>query len=294
MSKKALGKGIGALITSGSVEKDAAAGITEVDLSSLAANPHQPRHEFGESALSELAESIKQKGVLQPVLVEAAADGSYTIIAGERRVRAARMAGLRKVPVIIRQFNEQEKLEIALIENIQREDLTPIEEAHAYKRLMETAGLSQEAVAGKVGKDRSTVANSLRLLKLPPEMQEAIGSAEMSPGHARAILMVVNPADQTILYKRVVENGISVREAEQMAADLNRGKKTSGKQGKKGAPSGRKSTDPEIRDLEQELREKLGTKVAIKGTSAKGKIEIEYYSMDDLERVLEIITGRKA
>jgi ParB family chromosome partitioning protein len=293
MPKKALGKGIGALIAGGQEEKYESSVVTEVELSALKANPHQPRHEFSEASLAELADSIRQKGVLQPVLVEDALDGSFTIIAGERRVRAARMAGLRKVPVIVRQFSTQEKLEIALIENIQREDLTPIEEAEAYKKLMESAGLNQEAVAAQVGKDRSTVANSLRLLKLPREMQEAIGSGEMSPGHARAVLMTVNPADQTLLFRKVIDMGISVREAEQMATDLNRGKKPIGKAAKGSAQSYDGRREPEIRELEQGLIERLGTKVSIKGTSAKGRIEIEYYSSDDLERVLEIIQGNQ-
>jgi ParB family chromosome partitioning protein len=293
MSKKALGKGISALISGDQEENRESSRIAEVELSALSPNPHQPRHDFSESSLAELSDSIKQKGVLQPILVEAGRDGSYTIIAGERRVRAAKMAGLRKVPVIVRQFNAQEKLEIALIENIQREDLTPIEEAQAYKRLMESAGLSQEDVATQVGKDRSTIANSLRLLKLPADMQEALDSGEMSPGHARAILMAVNPSDQGLLFRRVIETGISVREAEQMAADLNRGKKISGKASKGRPQAGDERREPEIRELEQGLIEKLGTKVSIKGTSAKGRIEIEYYSSDDLERVFDIIQGQK-
>jgi ParB family chromosome partitioning protein len=293
MSKKALGKGISALISGDQEENRESSRIAEVELSALSPNPHQPRHDFSESSLAELSDSIKQKGVLQPILVEAGRDGSYTIIAGERRVRAAKMAGLRKVPVIVRQFNAQEKLEIALIENIQREDLTPIEEAQAYKRLMESAGLSQEDVAIQVGKDRSTIANSLRLLKLPADMQEALDSGEMSPGHARAILMAVNPSDQGLLFRRVIETGISVREAEQMAADLNRGKKISGKASKGRPQAGDERREPEIRELEQGLIEKLGTKVSIKGTSAKGRIEIEYYSSDDLERVFDIIQGQK-
>jgi ParB family chromosome partitioning protein len=293
VSRKALGKGIGALIADGQEERRDSSVVTEVALSALTANPHQPRREFSKTSLSELAESIRQKGVLQPILVEAGQDGSYTIIAGERRVRAARMAGLQKIPVIVRQFSTNDKLEIALIENIQREDLTPIEEAQAFKRLMETAGLSQEEVAAQVGKDRSTVANSLRLLKLPADMQEALDSGEMSPGHARAILMAVNPSDQTLLFRRVMETGISVREAEQMAAELNRGKKASGKSGKGRAQAGDGRAAPEIRTLEQGLIERLGTKVSIKGTSVKGRIEIQYYSSDDLERVCDIIQGQK-
>jgi ParB family chromosome partitioning protein len=293
MSKRALGKGIGALIPTEEGQKREASGVTEAALSALAPNPDQPRRDFSEAALSELADSIRKKGVLQPVLVEAAQDGAYTIIAGERRVRAARMAGLEKIPVIVRQFNDREKLEIALIENIQREDLTPIEEAQAYRKLMESAGLSQEEVAAQVGKDRSTVANSLRLLKLDPGMQEAVDKGDMSPGHARAILMSLNPSDQRLLFKRILERGISVREAEQMAASLNRGKKAAGKSAKGGSQSDRNAREPEIHEIEESLIERLGTKVEIRGTSAKGKIEISYFSSEDLERVIEILSGKK-
>jgi ParB family chromosome partitioning protein len=292
MSKKALGKGIGALISTPVEPGKDVSGIEEIPLSALAPNPSQPRREFSEGALADLAESIKQKGVLQPVLVELMSDGSYTIIAGERRVRAARLAGLQRIPVIVRQFNPQEKLEIALIENIQREDLTPIEEAQAFKRLMESAGLSHEDVASRVGKDRSTVSNSLRLLKLPSEMQEALDKADMTPGHARAILAAVNPADQTILFRRILEQGISVREAEQMAAGMNRGKKAAGKGGKDPKSAGKTRMDPQIHAIEESLIEKLGTKVEIKGNPTSGRIEISYFSSDDLDRILEILKGK--
>jgi ParB family chromosome partitioning protein len=293
MSKRALGKGIGALISSGEQDRGEPSGVVEVRLSSIAPNPKQPRREFSEASLAELAESIKRKGVLQPVLVEDGRDGLYTLIAGERRVRAARIAGLEKIPVIVRQFSMQEKLEIALIENIQREDLTPIEEAQAYKSLVDSSGLSQEEVAAQVGKDRSTVANSLRLLKLSMEMQGAVDRAEMSPGHARAILAVVNPADQQVLFRRILDQGISVREAEQMVVDLNRGKrsgtrKSGGEHSDKGA-----KRKPEIRALEERLIERLGTKVQIKGTTERGRIEISYFSSDDLERTIDLIRGKE-
>jgi ParB family chromosome partitioning protein len=290
MSKRVLGKGIGALLPTPAELVDDQRGVNEVLISSLSPNPRQPRKEFGESALAELAESIRQKGILQPVLVEAAAEGGYVIVAGERRVRAAKIAGLTKIPVIVRQFSPQEKLEISLIENIQREDLTPIEEAMAYKSLMESAGMGQEEVAARVGKDRSTVANSVRLLKLPPEMQGALEKGEMTPGHARAILMTVNPADQILLFRRIEERGISVREAEQIAAGLNRGKKAAGKQTKRG---GKGEKSPELRELEEGLIEALGTKVEIKGSAAKGRVEISYFSSDDLERIAEILKRKK-
>jgi ParB family chromosome partitioning protein len=289
MSKqRALGKGIGALIAGGEERKDQA-GIMELPLAALAPNPQQPRREFPEAALAELAESIRAKGVLQPVLVEAGAGETYTIIAGERRVRAARLAGLQKIPAIVRQLSSAEKLEIALIENIQREDLTPIEEAQAYRRLMEEAGMSQEEVALQVGKDRSTVANSLRLLRLPPVMQEALDKGEMSPGHARAVLAVVSPADQQLLFRRIVDEGLSVREAEQIAAGMNRGKKPPAGGSRRRSQQGRK--EPEIREIEERLIERLGTKIEIRGTKDKGRIEISYFSAEDLQRVTDLLKG---
>jgi ParB family transcriptional regulator, chromosome partitioning protein len=287
MSKKALGKGIGALL--GDDGKTDVSSVAEVPLSALQPNPQQPRHEFDDAALKELADSIREKGVLQPILAEAGRDGAYIIIAGERRVRAARMAGLTTIPVVVRQFTPQEKLEIALIENVQREDLTPIEEALAYRRLMEMADLSQEQVAIKVGKDRSTVANTLRLLKLPEEAREAVSSGAINAGHARALLMVVSPADQQLLLRRIVQDGLSVREAEQMAGSLNAGKKGTGKTAKVTRVTAARG-EPELRGIEQRLIEKLGTKVEIRGTGKKGRIEISFFSTDDLERLLELLS----
>ena len=191
------------------------------------------------------------------------------------------------MPVIVRQFTAEEKLEIALIENVQREDLNPIEEALAYRNLADMAGLSQEQIAARVGKDRSTIANTLRLLKLSEPAQHAIEKGDLSAGHARAILSLVNPSDQQVLFKRIVEKGISVREAEELAAAFSAGKRQAGKSRKAAQQAVRK--DPEVREIEQKLIEKLGTKVDLRGTGKKGRIEITYYSVDDLERLLEII-----
>ena len=213
--------------------------------------------------------------------------GSFTIIAGERRVRAARVAGFASIPVIVRQFSDGEKLEIALVENIQREDLTPIEEAAAYRRLMDLASLSQDEIATQVGKDRSTVANSLRLLKLPEEMRQALDEGDMSAGHARAILMVVNPSDQQVLFSKVILKRIVGAGSGGIGRSLNRGKKS---HSKRNAWSRRLSRDPTfVRQIEDELIEKLGTKVEVKGTASKGKYQISYFSSDDLERILEIL-----
>jgi len=282
VSKRALGKGIEALFQTQAEETEGgAAGITTVPISSISPTPDQPRKEF--------SESVQEKGVLQPILVENRDDGSFLILAGERRWRAAKLAGLEEIPVIVRSFSEQEKLEIALIENIQREDLTPIEEAQAYKRLMEASAQSQEELSARLGKNRSTVANSLRLLKLPEDMQQALNKREISPGHARAILAVINPADQRILFNRIMAGGLSVREAEALSADLNKGIRASGDKSEK-MP---KQKMPELQDMEQKLLDVLGTKVRIKGTGRKGSVEISYFSMDDLERLYSLLIGGK-
>jgi len=289
MAKRALGKGIGALIGESDDTRRQAAATAEVPISSLGPNPSQPRRKFPAASLAELAESIRRRGVLQPVLVEAAGEGRYVIVAGERRVRAAKLAGLDRVPVIVRSFSPEERLEIALIENLQREDLTPIEEAKAYRQLMEARDLTQEQVAARVGKDRTTVTNSLRLLKLPEKVQDAVERGELSAGHARALLAVDNPADMEVLFQRVLKRGLSVRETEAAAQVLNQGRR--GGTGRKRPGGG--SRDPEVRAVEERLVERFGTKVQIRGGPSRGRIEIAYFSADDLERVLELLQGKK-
>jgi len=265
-----------------------------VDPSLLKPNPHQPRREFDEEALKELADSIREHGIIQPIIAEEAGDGTYFIIAGERRTRAARLAGLLTVPVILKKFSEERKLEVALIENIQRENLNPIEEAEAYHQLMTMGNLCQEETAARVGKNRSTVANALRLLKLPEDIRSSLSTGQISPGHARAILSIMNPADQRILFGRIVGNGLSVREAERMAAELNGGSRA----GKEGTASGgkKKSDDEsvrsiEVRTIEQRFIDALGTKVTVKGSLDRGTIEVAYFSRDDLDRLYELINS---
>ena len=292
MSKRVLGRGIDALLGEAKTPV-AAAGEVSVNLvpmSALQAGPHQPRKNFPDEALRELARSIEQKGVLQPILVEQVEPGSYRIVAGERRFRAAQLAGLSEVPVLVRRFSELEKTEIALIENLQREDLSPIEEAAGYKTLMEQGGLTQEEVARRVGKSRPTVANALRLLKLPKNMIEALDRGRMDPGHARAVLSLVNLADQELLFQRIVNRDLSVREAEQTASRMNQGVRDAGK---KTAPAKAQKRAPELAALENRLIERLGTRVAIHGTERKGRIEIHYFSLDDLERISGLIEGGK-
>ncbi len=256
-----------------------------VDPALLKPNPQQPRQEFSAEDLQELADSIKENGILQPPLIEDAGDGTFYIIAGERRTRAAKLAGLTKIPVQLGKFNEVKKLEVALIENIQRENLNPIDEARAYFKLMELGELSQDEVAKRVGKNRSTVANSLRLLKLPEDIQAALISGQISAGHARAILSVVDSTEQRILFGKIVGNGLSVRDAEQLAGEMNNKEK---KPAKKVASPKTENKDPNLLELEQKFVEVLGTKVQIKGDLTRGSIQIEYFSSDDLDRLYSI------
>jgi ParB family chromosome partitioning protein len=289
---RGLGRGFGALLPgedSFSVP-DAAAGdvVKIVPLASVEPNPEQPRKDFDQEALEELASSIREQGVLQPLLVEAWA-GGYRIVAGERRWRAAKLAGLSEVPVLVRAFTDESRMEIALIENIQRSDLKPLEEARAYRNLMDVFNLTQEDVAKKVGKQRSTVANALRLLRLPDEMQSAVDAGSLTPGHARAVLAVTLPDGQKTLFQAILTEGLSVREAEERAQRLNAGGPPRTEAPAPAPPATRPSAD--VAELQQRFMERLGTRVAIKGTVQRGRIEIDYYSADDLDRLYAILGG---
>lgn len=289
-----LGRGLGALIPDpvplalGPGPEEKREGILRLPLHRIKPNPDQPRKTFSEESLAELAESLKRHGLIQPILVEDSGDGSYRIVAGERRYRAAERAGLGEVPVIVREFTPEKRLEIALIENVQREDLNPVEEAEAYHSLMKVGNLSQEEVADAVGKSRSAVANALRLLRLPEPMLVSLRDGGMTAGHARAILAVPDAVQRELLFARVVAEGISVREAEAAAQAVSRG--ASVKPGV--SPKSAKPREPEIREVEEKLIGVLGTKVSVKGNSRKGSIAIEYYSLEDLERILEVIAGK--
>ena len=260
--------------------------IQILPLTEILTNPDQPRKNFSEDSLRELSESILSNGVIQPIIVEQRGS-QYIIIAGERRFRASSLAGRDSIPAIVRDFTEEEKLEIALIENIQREDLSPIEEAMAYRHIMDAMGFNQQQIADKVGKKRSTIANSLRLLNLPHDVQDSVSAGLISSGHARAILACVNPADQKILHSRIKNDGLSVREAEKMVEDLNNGKRIKEQEEKKPVL---KNKEPDILNIEQKFIDRFGTKVQVKGNLKKGKIEISYFSPDDLERIYDIIT----
>ena len=251
----------------------------------LRPNPYQPRQEFDPEQLKELSDSIKENGVIQPVTIEDAKDGTFYIIAGERRTRASRLAGLEKSPVQLSAFSDQKKLEVALIENIQRADLNPVEEARAYYKLMELGGLKQEEVAQKVGKNRATVANAIRLLKLPEDIQNALVGGQITAGHARALLMVKDKMNMHILFGKIVGQGLSVHQTEVMASEINN------PQPKIKKNDGAKSLtrDPDLIDVETQLIQKLGTKVQIKGSYEKGSIEISYFSKDDFNRLFDFI-----
>lgn len=260
-----------------------------VDPALLLPNPKQPRTEFDAQALQELSDSIKEHGVVQPIIIESAGVKKFYIIAGERRTRAAKMAGLAKVPVQLRRYNDQKKLEVALIENIQRADLNPIEEATAYYNLMQLGDLSQDEVARRVGKKRSTVANAVRLLKLPEDMQRSLVTGQLTAGHARALLSVVSPADQRVLFGKIVGGGLSVRESEELAGTFNNGGRAA--ETKKKLKKTVKK-DPDILAIEQKFLEKLGTKCTLNGSIERGSIVIDFFSRADLDRLYSLITGQ--
>ena len=260
-------------------------GTLWVDPALLKPNPRQPRTYFDDEKLAELTESVRNEGILSPVIIEDANDGTFFIIAGERRTRAAKAAGLKKIPVQLRKYSEQRKLEVALIENIQRTDLNALEEAQAYYDLMELGNLTQDQVAERVGKNRSTVANCLRLLKLPEDIQKALVTDSISSGHARAILSLENDSDKRILFGKIIGQGLSVRQAENIAKEMKSGISSVAKTDLKPEPK----KDPNLAALEQKLIERLGTKVQLKGGFSKGTISINYFSSEDLDRIFNLI-----
>ncbi len=287
--KHGLGKGISSLMDDYSFDEVfTSAGMNPGDgefimleINRVHPNPHQPRKQFDQETLDELAESIRVQGIIQPLIVEKISDDEFAIITGERRYRAALIVGLEKIPVIVKKFNDLQKLEISLIENIQRENLNPLEEARAYVYLLEQSHFRQEELADRVGKKRSTITNSIRLLQLPREMQDSLLAGEFSAGHARALLSIINPSDQEYLYKKIITEGMSVRKAEGLANDLNAGKRLI-KQSNGGA---HKHKSADILAIEQRFIEVCKTKVELKGSLQKGKVEISYYSMQELERL---------
>lgn len=279
MKKKALGKGIRAFIPEeyGILKEER---LADVPIGQVKPNPAQPRKKFDEAAIVELANSIKSSGVLQPIVVVPEGD-HYKIIIGERRWRAAQHAGLQKVPVLIRNIPKTQQVEISLIENLQREDLNPMEIARAYDRLIAELGLTQQEIADKVGRDRSSVANVLRLLKLPEDVQEKLASNKISMGHARALLALEDPGQQTSLAKRIVAKNLSVREVEALV----QGRKKKSSSGKMAG------FDADLKALEEELIRLIGTKVSISGNRQRGMVRIFYFSMEELNRIYDHFKG---
>ncbi len=300
MAARGLGKGLDALIPEslGSVSSKKAEpkvrqektekleGETIVNITKVEPNREQPRKNFDEDALEELAESIKQFGLLQPILVQDR-KSYYEIIAGERRWRAAKKAGLKEVPVIIKNLTDQEIVEISLIENIQREDLNPIEEAQAYKRLLTEFNLKQDEVADRVSKSRTAVTNSMRLLKLCDEVQQMIINGMISTGHARALIGIEDPEEQYNIAQRIFDEKLSVRDVEKLVKNI--GKPSTTKLRKPNETD--KSLEIIYQDIEDRLKEKLSTKVSISGKgNGAGKIEIEFYNHDDLDKLVDMLT----
>ena len=258
--------------------------VVQLDIGHVRPNPNQPRKFFDEEALEGLAESIKSQGIIQPLTVEEIAPGEFSIIAGERRYRAAKIAGLDKVPAIVASLSEVQRIQMSLIENIQRENLNAIEEASAYQYLIDHSGYTQEMVAQKVGKSRSAIANSLRLLSLSDKMKDDIVSGAMSAGHARAILSLINPSDRELLRDKIVHEGLSVRDAEILAESYNKGHKLIQR---------KKSTekDTEVVNIEEKFVSAVGARVEIKGSLDKGKLQIKFKSQKDLERLYALLSG---
>lgn len=281
MSKKGLGKGLQALLPELKREEHEEK-IIEISIEKITVNKHQPRHTFDEEKLQELANSVREHGVVQPIIVRSI-DGKYEIVAGERRWRASRMAGLNKIPAIVKELTEKETSEIALIENIQRENLNPIEEAVAYNTLMEEYGLTQEELSKRVGKSRPFIANTVRLLSLSDSIKQMVLRGALSAGHARAIMSVPKDKDREELAKKAIAKGFSVRQTETEAKSILAGDKKKQKKPEKG--------DPVILELEERLRKRFSTKVFIKHGSKAGKIELEYYGDDELQRLLEALLG---
>ncbi|RKH38854.1 ParB/RepB/Spo0J family partition protein [Corallococcus sicarius] len=284
--KRALGRGLSALIPQAAPAAPAAtapakAGVLKLAIESIHRDSLQPRRHFDETKLHELTESIKAQGLLQPILVRKDGDG-YRIIAGERRWRASQAAGLKDIPAIVREVTEAQAFELALVENLQRADLNPIEEADGYKRLVDEFKLTQEQVAQRVGKERSTVANALRLLALPPDVKEMVADGSLSMGHARALLGVPRLPELQNLARQVTEKKLSVRDTERLVQQGRSTKKDAGKPAPK--------VSPQVKALTEELQRRLGTKVRLSEKSpGKGTLEVDFFSYDDLDRLLKLL-----
>lgn len=289
----ALGRGLDALIsTQDEVETSGSSSISEVAISQIEANPNQPRREFDEKALEELAESIKNFGIIQPITLRQISDDRYQIIAGERRWRATQMAGLQRIPAYIRTADDENMMQMALVENIQREELNPIEVALAYQHLIERYNLKQEELSEKIGKNRATIANTLRLLKLPAQVQMAIKNRQIDKGHARALLSLADPAMQVKFFKEVLEKGYSVRQIEEMVAQINAGEVV--KSGKRTLQDKKVLLPEEFKVLKTQLSDFFKTKVQMTcSQQGKGKISIPFENEEELTRIIELFDRMK-
>ncbi len=286
MSRNALGKGLSALLPERKTPSGSS-GILRIPLDQISPNPSQPRKKFAPESLAEMVESIKVHGILQPVLVRRSPSG-FELIAGERRFRAAREAGLAEVPAVVLEVGEKESTVLAGVENLQREDLNPIEEAALFQRMSQEFGMTQEVIAQAFSKDRASVANYLRLLKLPTVVQEDLAEERLSMGHAKALLALPDHKDQVCLRDRIVAEGSSVREAEAMVARTLA--EVRGKISRKGTPR-KAGRDLHLASIEESLKRRLGTKVTLSGSGDKGMIQIHYHSLEELNRVLDLLGG---
>ncbi len=282
---RGLGKGLGALISEIEEAGDENKKTREVDITLIDTNPYQPRTNFSDEKLTELADSIKEHGVIQPLVVRERR-GRYQLIAGERRLRASKIVGLSQVPIVIKELTDQSMMEVALVENLQREDLNIIEEANAYRRLMEEFQITQEEVAKKVGKSRSAVANVLRLHNLPQEIQNDLSKNILTMGHARAVLGLKNSENQLKIWAKIKDNNLSVRETEDLIKRINEMESVS-RETKDKTVDPYQDRDPNVVSIEDELQLSFGTKVSIKPKGQHGRIEIEYYSNEEFERICE-------
>ena len=277
--------------------------VAEVEVEAIRPNPYQPRKDFSEDGLDELASSIRQLGIIQPLTVRALGGGRFELISGERRLRAARRAGLRKIPAFIREADTETMLEMAIVENVQREDLNPVEIALGYQRLIEEVGLTQEEVADKVGKNRTTVTNALRLLRLPPRIQASLRDGSISAGHARALVSLEEETVQNHLHRQILDKGLSVRDVERLVREHRDRKEQPARPARVAAPEAKQEAPApgaltprdrlEIEGMEARLREHLGTRVEIRHRPGEGggTVEVSYFSLEDLERVVELMAG---
>ena len=275
--KRGLGRGLDALYDNTEAAEAEQKDLIELRISMIEPNHDQPRKDFDEDALITLSNSIAEHGIIQPIIVSPSENGFYKIIAGERRWRAAKMAGLREIPAIVRTYEKQKAAEVAMLENLQREDLNPIEEAEGYKNLMENFGLTQESLSRSLGKSRSAIANSVRILSLPQNIIDMVRNGLISEGHARTLLSIEDDAEKQRLAEEIINGKLSVRDTEKIAGEKKTAKKIADK----------KEISPEIKEMEKRLSDNFGSKVKIIPGRKKGKIEIEYYGNDDFTRIME-------